>query len=63
MFSSSKKRFTGGFLFIQKKAALMQRAARGIKNRAGFAGLFWRGLARTHASPARSSGKPLRRAC
>ncbi len=63
MFSAGKKRFTGGFLFIPKKAILMQKAARGIKNRAGFDGLFWRGLARTRASPARSSGKPLRRAC
>ena len=44
MFSVGKKRFTGGFLFIQKKAALMQMAARSIKNRAGFAGLFRGGL-------------------
>jgi hypothetical protein len=31
MFSAGKKRFTGGFLFIQKKAALMQKAARSKK--------------------------------
>ena len=48
MFSAEKKRFTGGFLFIQKKAALMQRAARSIKNRAGFAGIFGGGM-RTRA--------------
>jgi hypothetical protein len=45
MFSSSKKRFTGGFLFIQKQAVLMQKAARSKKNRAGFAGLFGGDLA------------------
>ena len=28
MFSAEKKRFTGGFLFIQKQAILMQKAAR-----------------------------------
>ena len=43
MFSAGKKRFTGGFLFIQKKAAF--KAARSIKNRAGFAGLFGGDLA------------------